>query len=161
MSSENLNNLLFDDSDSTVIVPHGPVLVKKEKQESDVAIVAPVPVKPAGKPVPKVVTPDWKVVAEYRAKDIQKLKKQIDEQSTRIREYIAESEQHERDYKAQGEELSAALDENALLQQKAEQHEAQTRYWRAKYRELLLRKGTSSEKFGVLADDPFDEDLNK
>lgn len=160
MSSENLNNLLFDDSDSTVIVPHGPVLVKKEKQESDVAIVAPVPVKPAGKPVPKVVTPDWKVVAEYRAKDIQKLRKQIDEQSTRIREYIAESEQHERDYKAQAEELSSALDENALLQQKLEQREAQIRYWRAIYREFVLRKGTSSDKRGILDNDPFDVDLN-
>lgn len=158
MSSENLNNLLFDDSDSTVIVPHGPVLVKKEKQDSDVVIVAPVPVKPAGKPVPKVVTPDWKVVAEYRAKDIQKLRKQIDEQSARIREYIAESEQHERDYKAQAEELSTALDENALLQQKLEQREAQTRYWRAIYREFVLRKGTSSDKRGILDNDPFEEE---
>lgn len=153
MSSPDFNTLLFDDNDSTVIVPPpAPVLVKKTKQkeQSDVAVAAPVPVKPAGKP-------DWKVVAEYRAKDIQKLRQQIDEQSARIREHIAESEQRERDYKAQAEALSGAVDEIALLQQKVEQREAQSRYWRARYREFVLRKGSSSDKDGILTWDPFEE----
>ena len=157
-------SLLTDpaNNDSTIILPHGPVPVKQEQTSDCEIVLAPKPIKviTAGKPKPNVVTPDWKVVAEYRAKDIEKLRKQIDEQSTRIREYITSEEEHERDYKAQAEELESALDETEMWKAKCAEKAAQAKYWRAKFRAYALKKG--DKKVADLAgDDPlkYNEDL--
>ena len=169
-------------NDSTIIIPHGPVPVKKEPVPEDEFIFVPEPepitISPTPKPDCEIIAPepikvnkagktnseagerDWKLVAEYRAKDIKALRKQIDEQSTRIREYINEAEEHDRDYKAQSEELERALDEAELWRTKCAEKRAEAMYWRAKFRRYALKKG--DKKIADLAgDDPkkYNEDL--
>lgn len=172
MDSQATNTNLFDDDD-TIIIPHGPVLVKKEPSSPKppsprpVVVVAPGKAKPRAGPPPLArrgpkVDADrvetcrecerYKAMADYRAKDIEKLRDQIHELERRVDEYRTSEFQLQQDLEMVRKEWEESLNQAQVERFRAEQREAQANYWKNLYRETLACHDPADPQ---IYDDPF------